>query len=136
MHLTQKKLDDLTFEINGAMIEVHRQMGPGLNESVYHKCLKHEFKLRGINFKSEVIIPIKYKDMEEEIDFKCDFIIENAIIVELKAVSEILDIHIAQILNYMNLAKLPKGILVNFNVEVLMRDGHQTFVNKFFATLP
>ncbi|MFM2393195.1 MAG: hypothetical protein RLZZ546_1177 [Bacteroidota bacterium] len=59
MNLTQKKLDNLTFEINSALIEVHKIMGPGLNESVYHKCLKHEFKLRGIKFNSEVIIPIK-----------------------------------------------------------------------------
>ncbi|MFM2393194.1 MAG: hypothetical protein RLZZ546_1176 [Bacteroidota bacterium] len=74
--------------------------------------------------------------MEEDIDFRCDFIIEDAIIIELKAVSEILAIHKTQILNYMNLSKLPKGILVNFNVEVLMRDGHQTFVNSIFRALP
>jgi GxxExxY protein len=133
--LTKKYLDELTYEINGALIEVHKHMGPGLLESVYHKCLKHELATRGLAFKSEMIIPIQYKDMEEEIDFRCDFFVEESIIVEIKALSEILGIHKAQLLNYMKLIYAPKGILVNFNVEVLMRDGHSTFVNKIYGSL-
>jgi GxxExxY protein len=135
MSLTKKYLDDLTYEINGALIEVHKHIGPGLLESVYKKCLKYEFETRGLDFRSEMILPIQYKDMVEQIDFRCDFLIEESIVLEAKAVSEVIGIHKAQLLNYMKLLHVPKGILVNFNVEVIMRDGHQTFVNKLFGSL-
>jgi GxxExxY protein len=136
MLATKKYIDELTYEINSAMIEVHRHLGPGLLESVYQKCLKYEFKLRGIGHKSEVFIPIEYKEMPEEIDFRCDFLVGDIIIIELKAVSDISPISKAQLLNYMKLMAAPKGILVNFNVAVLMRDGYKTFVNEHYANLP
>ena len=133
--ITQAYITDLTYTINGACIEVHKIIGPGLLESVYHKCLEEEFRLRNINFQSELKIPIIYKGKEINCEFFCDFLIEDLIVLELKSVSSITDIHKAQIINYINLMKKPKGILVNFNVKNLYHDGQETFVNKYYETL-
>lgn len=133
--ITQAYITDLTYIINGACIEVHKILGPGLLESVYHKCLEEEFRLRNINFQSELKIPIIYKGKEINCEFFCDFLIEDLIVLELKSVSSITDIHKAQIINYINLMKKPKGILVNFNVKNLYHDGQETFVNKYYETL-
>ncbi len=134
--MTKKYLDGLTYQIIGAGIEVHKNIGPGLLESVYHKCLKQEFFLRGLDYKSEFIVPVEYKGIEVEADLRCDFLIENAIVVELKAVDSILPIFEAQLLTYMKLLKIPKGILINFNCANLFKDGQQTFVNEYFRLLP
>lgn len=133
--ITQSYLTDLTYKINGACIEVHKILGAGLLENVYHKCLEEEFRLRNINFKSEFKIPVIYKGKEINCDFFCDFLVEDLIVVELKAVSELNKIHRAQLLNYINLMKKPKGILVNFNVKNLYNDGQETFVNKYYNML-
>lgn len=133
--ITQSYLTDLTYKINGAYIEVHKILGTGLLESVYHKCLEEEFRLRNINFKSELKVPITYKGKEIECDFFCDFLVEDLIVVELKSVAELNDIHRAQILNYINLMKMPKGILVNFNVKNLYHEGQETFVNQYYNML-
>ncbi len=134
--MTKKYLDDLTYQIIGAAIEVHKNIGPGLLESVYHKCLKQEFFLRSLNYGSELIIPVQYKGIEVEADLRCDFLIENAIVVELKAVDAIIPVFEAQLLTYMKLLKKPKGILINFNCANLFKDGQQTFVNEYFRLLP
>jgi GxxExxY protein len=134
--MTKKYLDELTYQIIGAGIEVHKNIGPGLLESVYHKCLKQEFFLRGLDYKSEFIVPVEYKGIEVEADLRCDFLIENAIVVELKEVDSILPIFEAQLLTYMKLLKIPKGILINFNCANLFKDGQQTFVNEYFRLLP
>ena len=133
--ITQRTIDDLTFRINGACIEVHKIIGPGLLESVYHKCLEEELKLREISFKSQLKVPVYYKGNELFCDFFCDFLIEDCIVLELKAVSEFNDIHRAQILNYINLMKKPKGILINFNVKNIMHQGQETFVNDYYRML-
>ena len=126
----------MTYHVTGAAIEVHKSIGPGLLESVYHKCLKHELSLRGINFESEFKVPVLYKGMETEADLRCDILVENILPVELKAISEILPIHEAQLLTYMKLLNAPKGILINFNVVNLYRDGQKTLVSELFRTLP
>lgn len=133
--ITQSYLTDLTYKINGACIEVHKILGAGLLESVYHKCLKEEFRLRNIDFKSQFKIPVIYKGKEMNCDFFCDFLVEDLIVVELKAVSSLNEIHRAQILNYINLMKKPKGILINFNVKNLYHQGQETFVNKYYEML-
>ncbi|MET3536315.1 GxxExxY protein [Chryseobacterium limigenitum] len=130
--ITQKYITDLTYRINGACIEVHKILGAGLAEIVDHKALEKEFKLRNIEYKSEFQIPVIYKDELLNCDFKCDFLIEDLIVLEIKSVSSILDIHKSQILNYMNLLKAPKGILVNFNVKNVYHFGQETFINKYF----
>ena len=104
-------------------------------EIVYHKALEKEFELRNIQFKSEFIIPVIYKEENLNCDFKCDFLIEELIVLEIKSMTQILDIHKSQVLNYMNLLKVPKGILVNFNVKNLYHLGQETFINKYFDEL-
>lgn len=130
--ITQKYITDLTYRINGACIEVHKILGAGLAEIVYHKALEKEFRIREIEFKSEFQIPVIYKEELLNCDFKCDFLIEDIIVLEIKSVASILEIHKSQILNYMNLLKVPKGILVNFNVKSLYLFGQETFINKYF----
>ena len=113
--ITQKYLDELTFNVIGAAIEVHKNMGSGLLESVYQQCMIEELTNRNINFVSEFKVPVVYKGKELDIEFRCDLFVENCLVVELKSVSEIKPIHDAQVLNYMNLLKVPKGIIINFN---------------------
>ena len=134
--MTQKYLDELTYEIIGAAIEVHKIMGRGLLESVYHQCLKEELTHRKINFLSEMKIPVIYKKKALETDFRCDLFIGNAIVVELKAVFEIHPIFEAKLLNHMKLLKAPKGILINFNCFNIFKEGQKTFVNEYFKNLP
>lgn len=97
--VTQKYITDLTYRINGACIEVHKILGAGLAESVDHKALEKELQIREIPFKSEFQIPVFYKDLSLDCDFKCDFFIEDLIVLEIKSVSQISDIHKAQVLN-------------------------------------
>ena len=136
MRLTQKYLDELTYEVIGAAIEVHKVMGRGLLESVYHECLKEELKYRNINFVSELKIPVTYRGKELKISFRCDLYIENCLILELKANNEHHSIFEAQLLNYMKLLNAPKGIIINFNCDNIFHEGQQTFVNNFFSQLP
>jgi GxxExxY protein len=133
--MTQKYLDELTFNVIGAAIEVHKNMGSGLLESVYQQCMIEELKNKNINFISEFKVPVVYKGKELDIDFRCDLLVENCLIVELKSVSEIKPIHDAQVLNYMNLLKVPKGIIINFNCFNIFREGQKTFVNEYFKKL-
>lgn len=135
MRLTKTQIKDLTYQINGAAIEVHKSIGSGLLESVYHKCLIHELNIRNVSFESDLIVPINYKGLELNAELKCDLFIENSIVVELKAVEKILPIHEAQLLTYMNLLEAPFGILFNFNTTNLYHDGQKTFVNELYRVL-
>ena len=134
--ITKKYLDDLTYEIIGSAIEVHKFMGSGLLESVYHQCIKEELMHRKINFQTEMKIPVNYKGKKLDIDFRCDLFVENCIVVELKAANETNAIFEAQLLTYMKLLKCPKGILINFNCFNIFREGQKTFVNEYFSKLP
>lgn len=133
--MNKLKLKDLVYKVNGAAIEVHKALGPGLLESVYHKCLMHELRLRGIDFYPEMTIPVTYKDIEINTQLKCDLFIDTCLVVELKAVDEILPIHEAQLLTYMKLLKVPMGLLLNFNCVNIFSDGQKTYVNEFYRTL-
>ena len=134
--ITKRYLDELTYEIIGCAIEVHKIMGRGLLETVYHQCLKEELLQRNINFISEMKLPVAYKGKSLDIDFRCDLFIENSIVVELKSVKEIIPIYDAQILTYMKLLQCPKGILINFNCSNIFQQGQKTFVNEYFSALP
>ncbi len=129
-------LDELTYEIIGASIEVHKVMGRGLLESVYHQCLKEELNHRKINFQTEMKVPVLYKEKELYIDFRCDLFIEKCIVVELKSVQEITNVFEAQLLTYMKLLQSPKGIPINFNCSNIFYEGQKTFVNEYFTLLP
>lgn len=134
--ITKKFLTDLTYRITGAAIEVHKALGPGLLESVYHKCMKYVLKCRSIGFNSELIVPVVYKEVVVDMDFRCDFLIEDCIVVEIKSCQEVLPIHEAVLMNYMKLLQSPKGIMLNFNVVNLYNDGQKTYVNEAFRDLP
>ena len=134
--LSKKELKNLVYQVNGAAIEVHKALGPGLLESVYHKCLLKELELRNIKYISENPVPIEYKGYNLETKLRCDFLIEDVLVVELKSVSEVNSIFEAQILTYMNLLKVPIGLLINFNVKNIFYDGQQTFVNEIYKLLP
>lgn len=121
--LTKEYIKNLTYQINGAAIEVHKSLGAGLLESVYHKCLMHELNCRKISFKSELIVPIEYKGITFDSDLRCDLFIDDTIVVELKSVDKILPIHEAQILTYMKLLNAPQGILINFNCTNIFNGG-------------
>jgi GxxExxY protein len=111
--------EQLTETIIGACIEVHRELGPGLLESAYQKCLCHELTLRGVTFQTEVPLPIVYKGMTLDCGYRIDLIVEQAIVVELKAIEKILPVHEAQLLTYLKLTRLRVGLLFNFNSEVI-----------------
>ncbi|MFV0218138.1 GxxExxY protein [Empedobacter falsenii] len=134
--ITKKYLDELTYEIIGSAIEVHKIMGRGLLESVYHQCLTEELNHRKINFLTEMKIPVVYKEKLLDLDFRCDLYVENSIVVELKAVQDIVLAYEAQLLTYMKLQKCPKGILINFNCFNIFNEGQKTYVNEFFTHLP
>ncbi|MCU0344302.1 MAG: GxxExxY protein [Ignavibacteriaceae bacterium] len=134
--MTKKYLNDLTYQIIGSAIEVHKALGPGLLESVYHKCLKQELLLRKLNFVSEFVVPVNYKGLELDAELRCDILVDDAIVVEIKAVDAIAPFFEAQLLTYMKLLKKPKGILINFNCANLFKEGQKTYVNEFFRELP
>ena len=119
--------DSLTAQIIGAATEVHKYLGPGLFESSYEKSLIHELKLRNLRVRSQVALPLEYKGVELQQGYKIDLLIEENVIVELKCVEQILEVHEAQILTYMRHAKIRRGLILNFN-EVLMKEGVRRFI--------
>jgi GxxExxY protein len=134
-YTTKQDLEALTYEIVGAAIHVHKSLGPGLLESIYHQCLKIELGDRGIRYCSELEVPVIFNGRLLETTLRCDLFVEDAIVLELKSVSDLLPIHEAQLLTYMKLMKAPKGILINFNCINLFREGQKTFVNELFRQL-
>lgn len=129
-------LDGLTYEIIDGAIEVHKIMGSGLLENVYHQCMKEEFLNRRINFLTELKVPVVYKGKMLNIDFRCDLFVNGLVVVELKCVQQIIPLHEAQLITYMKLLKCPKGILLNFNCSNMFKEGQKTFVNEYFSALP
>ena len=114
--------EELTQAIIGAAIEVHRHLGPGLLESVYEACLCHELELRGIPFRKELPMPVSYKGLELEAGYRIDILVQEVVVVELKAVDELIPVHEAQLLTYLRISGKKVGLLINFNVPVL-KDG-------------
>jgi len=119
--------DSLSNKAIGCAIEVHRELGPGLLESAYETCLAHELSRAGIRFALQVPVPVVYKGVLLECGYRIDVLVEDELVVEIKAVTEILGIHEAQILTYLKLAKLKTGLLINFNVPTL-KQGIKRFV--------
>jgi GxxExxY protein len=135
MNITKTYLKDLIYKVNGAAIEVHKNLGPGLLENIYHQCLKKELELRNINYLSEFLIPLNYKGYELESKLRCDLFIENTLVVELKSVAEMNPVFDAQLMTYMNLLNAPIGLLINFNVKNIYYEGQKTIVNNFYSQL-
>ncbi len=122
MHDHYKHADQLSREVIGAAIEVHRTLGPGLLESIYERCLLHELQLQGINAVRQQQVTITYKDFEFEEQLKFDLLVEGCLLIEVKAVQEVHPIHKAQLLSYMKLLDVPVGLLLNFH-EMRLADG-------------
>lgn len=133
--LTKKEIDDLTYQIIGAAIHVHKSLGPGLLESIYHECMKIELTDRGIQFDTELKVPIEFNNRKLETVLRCDLFVEKCIVVELKAIKELIPINEAQLMTYMKLLNAPKGILINFNCFHLFKEGQKTYVNKRYRSL-
>ncbi len=124
---TEGPAPQLTHDIVGAAIEVHRQLGPGLLESAYEACLSRELSFRGIDHKRQVSLPVEYRGLQVECGYRLDLVIAN-VIIEVKAVQKVLPIHRAQVLTYLKLTGYRLGLLINFNVEVL-RAGIYRIIN-------
>ena len=122
-----EKRDPLTEKVIGSAIEVHRILGPGLLESAYQRCLLQELRQQGLSAESEVPMPVRYKDELLDCGYRADLLVEQALILELKAVEEIPPIHEAQILTYMKLSGIHLGLLINFHHSRLI-DGLKRFI--------
>jgi len=129
-NLSRSQLNYLSGNILGAAFKVHSQLGPGLLESVYEVCLKHEMNKKGIRNESQVALPAYYDQMEINIGYRVDFLVENSILVELKSVEIINSLHEAQLLTYLKLSGLKLGLLINFNV-LSLKEGITRLVNQF-----
>lgn len=121
------EFDELSNRVIGCTLEVHRDLGPGLLEFTYEQCLAHELSLNCIAFRTQHPVPVHYKGVSLDCGYRADLLVQNKLILEVKAVDHILGIHQAQILTYMRLAGVQTGLLINFNVQML-KDGIRRFV--------
>lgn len=122
--------NEISKRVIGAAIEVHKQLGPGLLESSYEACLAYELKQQGLNIKTQVALPIVYKEVKLNAGYRIDILVENKVIIELKAVDSLADIHKAQLLTYLKLKNLKLGLLINFN-SVKVVDGVKRIINGY-----
>ncbi|WP_026704571.1 GxxExxY protein [Flavobacterium soli] len=132
--MTQKEVTQLSYEITGLAIKVHKILGPGLLESVYERCLQYELESNGYDVKQQLIVKVNYEDIEFETDMKIDLLVNDCVVVELKTVESILPIHEAQLLTYMKLLRKPQGLLINFFTTNITK-SMKPFVNEYFARL-
>ena len=133
--ITQKYINEISYKIIGCAIEVHKQLGPGLLESVYEACFIDELLNAGLEVKSQVLVPVYYKGKEVGGNLKLDLLVNDIIIVEEKAVEVMIPLFKAQLLSYLKLAEKPKGLLINFNCENI-KEQLVSMVTKEFAKLP
>lgn len=134
--MTQKYLNQLTHAIIGAAIEVHKELGPGLLESIYEKCLAHVLQFNSYNLMIQQKVPIVFRGLYLDCDLRYDLLVDNSVVVGIKAVESLLPIHEAQLLTYLKLLEKPKGVLINFNCTNIFKEGQKTMVTELFASLP
>lgn len=134
--MTQKLINELTHRVIGGAIEVHKELGPGLLESIYEKCLVHILRKNGLSLAMQQKVPLFFHGLYLDCDLRFDLLVEDTIIVEIKAVDSIIPIHEAQLLTYLKLLEKPKGVLLNFNCTNIFKEGQKTFVTELFARLP
>ena len=128
------KLNELSHRVIGLCMEVHRELGPGLLESAYEEALAHEFNLAGLAFERQREMPLLYKGVKLDCSYRLDFIVEGQLIIELKAVTELLPIHHAQLLTYLKLERRSLGLLINFNVPALKDGVRRVAAGDLFKT--
>ena len=132
--LTKKEVTQLSYEIIGFAIKVHKKLGPGLLESIYEECLKYELERNGYDVKQQLTVKIDYYDLESVTDLRIDLLVNDCVVVELKTVDNFHPIHEAKLLSYMKLLERPQGLLINFNTTNITKST-KPFVNEYFASL-
>lgn len=133
--MTRTEIDNLTRVIIGCAIDVHKELGPGLLEKAYERALIMILKEKGLEVKSQVYVPVIFRGVEISEALRLDIIVNNLIIIEVKAVSALTSLHEAQLLTYLRLMKKPKGILINFNCNNIFYEGQKTLVNEYYFEL-
>ncbi|OVE58204.1 GxxExxY protein [Chryseobacterium mucoviscidosis] len=133
--MTKKEITQLSYEITGFAIKVHKTLGPGLLESIYEECLKIELFNNGYDVKQQLYTTINYEGVDIKTKLVVDLLVNDAVIVELKAIEEILPIHEAQLLTYMKVLKKPQGLLINFFTDNITK-SLKPFINEYFKELP
>ncbi len=128
------EINDITSIIIEKAIKVHKDLGPGLLESAYKECLVYELLPSGLKIEKEKPLPLVYNDVKLECGYRGDIMVENKVVVEIKAVDALADIHTAQVLTYLKLGNCKIGLLINFNVT-LLKDGIKRCINKYYKTL-
>jgi len=133
--ITKKEVTQLSYTIVGLAIKVHKELGPGLLESVYEKCLKYELEKNGHEVKQQLSVAIQYDELEIEADLKVDLLVNDLVVIELKAVENMNPVYEAQLLTYMKLLEVPQGLLINFFTNNITKTT-KPFVNEYFNYLP
>jgi GxxExxY protein len=133
--MTKKDITSLSYAIVGLAIKVHKELGPGLLESVYEECLKYELEKHGYKVLQQKIVPVFYDGIQMETNLRFDLLVEEVVLIELKATEKILPVYEAQILTYMKLLKVPQGLLINFFTDNITK-SMKPFVNDIFKNLP
>ena len=123
------ELNEITYEIIGTAIEIHRKVGPGLLESAYEHALAFDLKEKGLNVRQQVALPFIYKEVQLEVGYRLDLLVENKVIVEVKSVENLMPVHYAQLLTYLKLSDLKLGLLINFNSKLLKNNIHRIVNN-------
>ncbi len=121
--------NDLSYIIRGCVFDVYNELGPGLLESIYEAALAYELRGKGLNIKTQVGLPVKYKDTQLDLGYRIDILVEDKVIIELKSVETILDVHHKQVLTYLKLMKLKLGLLINFNSEDISKSIYRKVNN-------
>ena len=124
-------INEITEKVIGCAITVHTELGPGLLESAYQECLFYELQSEGLYVEKEKPLPLIYKDIEMECGYRVDLLIEKKVIVELKSVEALTDVHVAQVLTYLKLSNNKIGLLINFN-SFRIKDGLRRLINKYY----
>jgi len=122
-------INEITEKIIGCAIEVHKHLGPGLLESSYEACLLYELEKKGLKVKKQLGLPLIYKEIKLEVGYRMDFLVEDSVIVEIKSVEALTDVHTAQVLTYLKLSNSKIGLLINFNVTRL-KEGIKRLIAK------
>jgi GxxExxY protein len=127
--MNKKYLNELSYEVIGSAIEVHKKLGPGLLESAYQECLLYELNEKGLLVRKELALPIVYKDVKLDHGYRIDLLVENKVVIEIKTVEAFNDVHTAQVLTYLRLGEFRLGLLINFDVKIL-KNGIKRLVNN------
>jgi len=133
--MTKKEVTQLSYEITGFAIKVHRALGPGLLEHIYENCLKYELEKNGYTVAQQFVLSVKYDDLSMDLDLRPDLFVNNCVVVEIKAISNVLPVHHAQLQTYMKLLGAPQGLLINFFTDNITK-SIVPIVNDYFKILP